>query len=208
MVKDYQDGKIYTLRSHHTEDIYIGSTIQSLSCRKSKHKTDYKLFLDGKAKAKSSSKMMKYDDVYIELLELFPCNSRMELEKREGELMRIHLNKIVNKNIAGRTRDELLLTDKYKNYWKSPEYKAYLKEYYSTPQYKSYEATLERKTYHKAYQKEYYLKRKQAKLINVNNATSIIPVNNISSNINIQESIIIPTTSTIPDIDSLIIDIE
>jgi hypothetical protein len=134
--------------------------------------------------------MVQYDDVYIELLELFPCNSRMELEKREGELMRLHLSKIVNKHIAGRTRKELLLTDKYKDY-----FKAYLKEYKSPPEWK-------------AYQKAYYLKHKQAKLINVNNATSIIPVNNISSNINIQESIIIPTTTTLPDIDSLIIDLE
>lgn len=183
---DYQDGKVYTLRSHQTEDIYIGSTCQNLSQRLGGHKAAYKRFLNGKIKANTSSKMVQYDDCYIELLELFPCNSRDELCKREGELMRLHLSKIVNKHIAGRTRKELIQSDKYKAYYKSRERKEYCKEYC----------------------KEYYLKKKQDKLINVNNATSIIPVNNISSNINIQESIIIPTTTTLPDIDSLIIDLE
>jgi len=171
--------------------------------------------------------MVQYDDCYIELLELFPCNSKMELEKREGELMRLHLSKIVNKHIEGRTKAEHKAFQKASQnaYQSTPEYKAHRKEYQSTPEYKAshkasqkaYQSTPEYKAHRKEYQstpeykacrKEYREKRKQAKLINVNNATSIIPVNNISSNINIQESIIIPTTSTIPDIDSLIIDIE
>jgi hypothetical protein len=128
--------------------------------------------------------MVQYDDCYIELLELFPCNSKEELCKREGELQRLHIDKLVSKRIEGRTRKELLQTNKYKDYWKTQIYRNFKKDNWIK-----------------------YKENKKAKLINVNNATSIIPVNNISSNINIQESIIIPTT-TIPDIDSLIIDIE
>ena len=46
--------------------------------------------------------MLEYADVYIELLEMCPCNNKMELTRREGELIRANDN-CVNKNIAGRT---------------------------------------------------------------------------------------------------------
>ena len=47
---------------------------------------------------------MKYPDCYIELLEEFPCVNKMQLNRREGELIRLH--DCVNKNIAGRTPSE------------------------------------------------------------------------------------------------------
>ena len=41
---NYQNGKIYVLRSHKTDDIYIGSTTQSLYKRFYEHKKRYKNF--------------------------------------------------------------------------------------------------------------------------------------------------------------------
>ena len=55
----YHDGKIYTLRSPSTNNIYIGSTTQSLSRRKSLHKYH------------KVNEISKLDDFYIELLESF-----------------------------------------------------------------------------------------------------------------------------------------
>ena len=96
MPPNFQNGKIYSIRSHQTEKIYIGSTTQSLAVRFGGHK---------KPSNKSTSKdILLFDDAYIELIELFPCDSKMALNLREGEIIRERV--CVNKNIAGRTRPE------------------------------------------------------------------------------------------------------
>jgi hypothetical protein len=106
MPVNYQNGKIYALRSHQTDDVYIGSTIQPLSTRKSGHRRHYNAFLKNPEHFKVSSyAIIQYDDAYIELVEHYPCNSKEELHKREGEIMRETEN-CVNKLIAGRTDRE------------------------------------------------------------------------------------------------------
>ena len=101
---DYSNGKIYTIRSHLVDDIYIGSTCQSLSMRIGGHRREYKRYQHGKCNYVSSFKIVKYEDCYIELLEEFKCDNKQQLEKREGELIRA--NACVNKFIAGRTQAE------------------------------------------------------------------------------------------------------
>jgi len=103
---DYKNGKIYTIRSNLTDKYYIGSTCSLLSKRLYQHKGDYKKFLGGKKNNISSCEIIKFDDAYIELLEDFKCNSKDQLLKREGELIREHKDDIVNKCIAGRTKKE------------------------------------------------------------------------------------------------------
>jgi len=97
---DYKNGKIYAIRSHQTEQIYIGSTTQPLTKRLNAHK----------AKNCNSKLILQYADAYIELIENFPCNSREELNKKEGE--HIRANNCVNKLIAGRTQKEYLEDNK------------------------------------------------------------------------------------------------
>ena len=101
---DYSKGKIYSLRSHQTDDIYIGSTIETLSARKAKHKADYKRFLKGLQHYITSYEILKFDDCYIELIENCPCKDKCELEKYEGKFIREM--DCVNKHIAGRTLKE------------------------------------------------------------------------------------------------------
>ena len=110
---DYANGKIYTIRSYLTDNIYIGSTTQSLTKRLSKHKADYKWFITGNGNNVTSFEIIKFGDAYIELLEEFPCETKNQLCKREGELIRE--NNCVNKNIAGRTRAEYRDDNKDKN---------------------------------------------------------------------------------------------
>jgi hypothetical protein len=107
---DYKNGKIYTIRSYQTDEIYIGSTTQTLTKRLSKHKADFKWWKKGKHRYLTSFDIVKYDDVYIELLELCPCENKMELFKHEGEFIRSM--DCVNKLIAGRTFKEYL--DEYR----------------------------------------------------------------------------------------------
>jgi hypothetical protein len=124
---NYQNGKIYTIRSHQTENIYIGSTTQPLTKRLSKHKADYKRYnKNNNNKYYSSFKIVKYEDVYIELYELYPCNSNEELHKREGELIR-ELD-CVNKYIAGRTKKEYNEDNKEDIFIKKKQYREDNKE--------------------------------------------------------------------------------
>ena len=102
---DYSNSKIYSIRSYQTNDIYIGSSSQTLSRRLTFHRANYKRYLDGKYHYVTSFEILKHDDYYIELLEIYPCKNNMELHKREGELIRQNDNAI-NKVIPGRTRKE------------------------------------------------------------------------------------------------------
>lgn len=92
---NYQNGKVYGIRSHSRPDlVYIGSTTQPLSIRFGKHKSN----------KTSSKQIIDLGDAYIELIENYSCNSKEELCKREGEIMRSI--ECVNKNIAGRTNKQ------------------------------------------------------------------------------------------------------
>ena len=85
---NYQNGKIYTIRCYTDISlVYVGSTTKKLCDRKSNHKSNvikcpensfYKIVIDNGG----------WDNWYIELVENYPCNSKEELEKREGEIMR------------------------------------------------------------------------------------------------------------------------
>jgi hypothetical protein len=117
---DYKNGKVYTIRSYKTDDIYIGSTTQTLTKRLSKHKGDFKSWKKGKRNYITSYELIKYDDVYIELLEVCPCSNKMELCRREGELIRSM--DCINKNVAGRTPKEYKKENKEKIKEKNKEY--------------------------------------------------------------------------------------
>lgn len=102
---NYQNGKIYLLRSSQTTDVYIGSTTKNyLSQRIAQHKSAYKRYLNKTYGYMTSFELIKYDDVAIELIETFPCNSSDELHAREGH----HIRNIqcINKIIPGRTPKE------------------------------------------------------------------------------------------------------
>lgn len=90
---NYQNGKIYSIRSRSNLDlVYVGSTIQPLSVRFGGHKDC--------RNTSSSKQIIDIGDAYIELIENYSCNSKEELCKREGELIRSM--DCVNKRIAGR----------------------------------------------------------------------------------------------------------
>ena len=96
---DYKNGKIYKLWCPTNDLVYIGSTIEALHKRLYGHKRNDN-------RCSSHLLIDTGDEVRIELIEEYPCNSKMELNKKEGEWIR----KIdcVNKVIAGRTRKEYL----------------------------------------------------------------------------------------------------
>jgi hypothetical protein len=152
---DYHNGKIYVLRSHQTEDIYIGSTTTKLSKRFHNHKSKFKLWKNEKYPYTTSFELMKYDDVYIELLQGYSCDSKMELHKREGEFIRSV--DCVNKNVAGRTRKEYRDENKDKISEQKKEWREENKDIRKEQQKEYYQ---ENKDKRKEYGKEYYQENK------------------------------------------------
>ena len=115
MSDKYKNGKIYTIR-HKNDDslIYVGSTIQPLFKRWYEHKSNvnnethksYNMLLYHKIRETN------IEDFHIELYENFPCNSKEEWNKREGEIIR-EIGTL-NKQIAGRTPKEYVEDNKDK----------------------------------------------------------------------------------------------
>lgn len=102
---NYENGKIYKTVSNYTEDIYIGSTCQTLTKRKQKHKGHYKEWKSGKTHKKTTSfDVIDKGDFDIILLEDYPCERKDQLHSRERYW--IENNDCVNKYIPTRTRQE------------------------------------------------------------------------------------------------------
>ena len=119
MVDDnrYRRGAIYKIVDVGYNKCCIGSTTETLARRLASHKKEYKCFLNHKRRGQSTSFLLfeEYglENCKIELVELFPCNSRVELCAREGH--HIRSSDCVNKTIPGRTRQEYRLEYYAKN---------------------------------------------------------------------------------------------
>jgi hypothetical protein len=100
---NYQEGKIYMVWFEGNDKNYYGSTTTTLSNRLSQHKLHYK----NKISKCSLFKLFEeygVDNARIELVEAFPCNSRSELEAREGH--HIRNNTHINRQVPGRSKKE------------------------------------------------------------------------------------------------------
>ena len=103
--KDYSQGKIYCIRNHINDDIYIGSTCQTLSQRMALHRYDSIKPKCQNTKIYSHMSENGRDNYYIELIEDYPCENTYQLKKREGELIR-EMKPALNINIPSRTNQE------------------------------------------------------------------------------------------------------
>jgi len=121
---NYINSKIYTIRFNNSNDIYIGSTCNTLSRRFYGHKFPPYTSLSYLIQYKYNN---DWSICYIELYENYSCNNKDELSKREGEIIRLFINdnnyNCINKNIAGRTDKEYREDNKDK-------IREYKKEYY------------------------------------------------------------------------------
>ena len=184
--RDYKNGKIYCIRNHINDKMYVGSTCQSLSKRMAYHRQDcmkpsrhntliYKIMFD-----------LGRDNFYIELIEEYPCENSNQLERREGELMR-ELKASLNQVIAGRTPEEYkidnhdkikkskAISDKKYAENNQEKLKEYRKEYYNRNPEKYKEDAKkyaeENKEKVLAKKREYYYKNRERILENVKNFT-------------------------------------
>jgi len=136
----YQNGKIYKIWSLETDRIYIGSTCDTLTNRMCSHKISYKRWKEGKRNLVTSAllfDLVGVENCKIELMKLFPCESKSELESEEGRVMRLNEDLLINRKIQGRDHKEYYQDYKEETKIKSKEYrdshkegiKEYMKEY-------------------------------------------------------------------------------
>jgi predicted GIY-YIG superfamily endonuclease len=101
---DYKNGKIYQIWSPNTDKVYIGSTTQPLHKRFYEHKSK----VTKPDHYRASCEVIKAGDAKIELIEEYPCENKMELERREGQISRTTQNVCYNKYHAGQTIEQKL----------------------------------------------------------------------------------------------------
>jgi hypothetical protein len=111
-MSNYQNAKIYKIKSLHSDDEYIGSTCNSLARRITGHRDAFNKFKKGEGNYCSSYHLFEIGGEYIELIETFPCNTKQELLNKEGEYVKASLNN-VNKLIPGRTYQEWYEANKH-----------------------------------------------------------------------------------------------
>jgi len=163
---DYSKGKIYKILNNVDNEIYVGSTTETLGQRMARHRQDmkhrphYKLY--------KHMYELNVENFYIELIENFPCNDVYELRAREGHFIREIGT--MNKNIAGRTYNKWREENKEhikshsKQYYednkhdKIKQYREDNKELIKTHRKQYYENN---KDYLKEYDKQYHEKNKE-----------------------------------------------
>ena len=109
---NYQNGKIYKIVNTEGTLTYVGSTCQSLAQRKAKHHDCYKCWKNSKYHFVTSFKIFEDDEdgCQIILLESYPCDSKIELEKRERHY--IENNECINKVRPTQTKREWIEKNK------------------------------------------------------------------------------------------------
>ena len=108
---NYNNGKIYKIYNTITDDIYIGATTKSLCARLGEHKRTGRSININTNKIYKCFKEYDADNFFIELLEIYNCNSKAELYTKEGDYIRA-LKPTLNMYISGRTVKQYLEDNK------------------------------------------------------------------------------------------------
>lgn len=172
MSSKYKNGKIYKIVSDDLIGIcYIGSTVQSLSNRMAGHRVSYKSYLKRNIGYTSSFELLKTGNAIIYLIEDYPCTTKTELERREGELIRQYrfdptCEMVCNRAIAGRTKKEYHQDNKVKLNLHSKQYHQANKVKCNLQRKQHYQANKEKrklrdKQYHQDNKEKIRLRRKQ-----------------------------------------------
>ena len=109
---DYSKAKIYKILNNVSDDVYIGSTCQTLSMRMAGHRRS--ITGKGKKHYKLYSKMLDLgeENFYIELIKETPCENAEQLRAIEGEYIRQYGT--LNTRIEGRTKKQYVQDTKEK----------------------------------------------------------------------------------------------
>lgn len=123
---NYGLGKIYKIINDITNDIYVGSTCETLSKRMTKHREKIK-YCPERLFYKFVREIGGWEHFKIIMIEDYPCNRKEELFKRE-QYHKDLLKPTLNKNNAFTSETEK--KEYQKNYQNTEEYKKGRKIYY------------------------------------------------------------------------------
>ena len=104
MSQDFGKGKIYKITNDYNDDVYVGSTCDLLTKRFSSHKANSKFNTTRNIPIYKLINEIGFERFRIELIEDYPSQDKYQLRQREGHFIR-ELGTL-NKNIAGRTKQE------------------------------------------------------------------------------------------------------
>ena len=104
MSRDYSHGKIYCIRNNVDDEIYIGSTTQSLSKRMAKHRESIDNSTKSHFRLYEKMRDIGIENCYIELVKNYPCENNEQLRAEEGKIMRVMAT--LNDRVECRTRKE------------------------------------------------------------------------------------------------------
>jgi group I intron endonuclease len=121
MKVDYSKGKIYKITNDFNNDIYVGSTCDTLVKRFSNHKKDSKKERNEGHPFYKLMNELGHTRFRIQLIEDYPCEDTYQLRQREGHFIREMGT--LNLVIAGRTRTEYNQDNKERINEKHKEYK-------------------------------------------------------------------------------------
>jgi len=141
-------GYIYKIYDNTNGNIYYGSTKEELSKRMTKHRANYKRYIEGKGNNVKSFEILKNNDYSYSVVEKVEFNEKFELLQKERYY--IENNECINKCIPTRTRKE-----SNKNYYDNNKNKI---RKYNRDYQKEYRENNKDKI--KEYQKEYRLRKK------------------------------------------------
>ena len=134
MENRYSKGQIYKVCDKSYTKCYIGSTTVSLSRRMVQHRSDYKRYNEGHCKSYLTVFNLfdefGVENCKIEWIEDYPCNSKKELEAREGHHQQS--TDCINKVVAGRTKQEWRDVNREEQLIKQKEYRETHKEEIAT----------------------------------------------------------------------------
>ena len=139
----YEKGKIYKIVDIGYNKCYIGSTTEPLSKRMERHRKLHKRYLEtGKVDTRCRLIFEEFgvENCKIELLENYPCMTKEELLRKEGEY--IQNTDCVNRYVAGRTPQE------YRHHYQE-RYKQQQKERYENNKEKIKQQVKENQQKHK-----------------------------------------------------------
>jgi hypothetical protein len=111
-------GIVYKIISNKTEKIYIGSTLQTLEKRLSKHEYGYKLWIESGFEKHycTSYEILKYKDHKIVLIKQININDRTELFKLEGYYQIENYYNCVNTSLTSPRPRHVLIDKQYEKY--------------------------------------------------------------------------------------------
>jgi len=99
---DYSKGKIYKILNNIDDEFYIGSAVETIGQRMAKHRSGATRYSN--LKVHNHMRNIGIDNFYIELIESYPCNSKEELNSKEGQYIREFGT--LNMAVAGRTQSQ------------------------------------------------------------------------------------------------------